>query len=1070
MRKFYTIVGVLLLLLVAPKTSAQVWEAVGNAYGISEANASYIDIACNSSNNYYVSYYDANVMKGSVKRMYRSTWSYVGGKAGITDGIAMATSMAIDASDTPYFLYRDAEDNYRIAVKKYVDDDWVDIAYASEKLVTGFTAKFSKKDQLFVAMKESDSYGTVKKLDGDTWVTIGDTLASASPWPYSLDIAITNDDTAYVCFNAGGYVHVYKNSINADINSEWIPVGTDNIDVATNVAFCNTNLEMDADENLYLQYYNGSNVTVRKFDGTTWNVLGQENILPDNGASHFSMVVTDDGKPYVAATYTNTYVMTYDTESDAWEKVGVNTVSVGQGLFNKLMIDQNGDIVIVFNEGYYNKIVVKKLNNDLVAVEGVEIVPEDGGEAIIDVDNGSLQLAANITPANASELSVEWSIVSGSNKASISKDGLLTATTSNGSVIVKAASLQNLAVYDTITVEITNQFSDVIPESASLEILNDGTTDMLAIGETIALAATILPEEADQYVVWSIVDGSDFVSVDNYGVVTGLTEGFATIRATTLSQDTVYAEMNVAVFEKGYATGVDYDSDLNGYNITAGTGLASADDFIIEEGKAFEIKKARFVVWAYNDFEIENVDINIYASENDTTPGRVLNSIVGLTPANQIPTGTSYQKIIEVNLEESFTLTEGRYWIGFEVTSNNSTTVYWDLTFDQDLGYPFRINESGWETFGDPGWDAEFNVIGNYGESGHDVKLNSISSSITRMIPAKQCSGEKTFQVEVENQGNEAEEATITVSQGETSYFTEAVSLAVDEVKSMEVTIDLGDCEAGMDFNLLFKIEAAEDDNMLNNTDTLSFSVTDSTYVTDYEDVPNASHGVGSNSFQIYLGNIFELFVEDTITSVDMMFIDYEAAASKEFSFNIFEVSDDDTIDINSPVLQEVFVRGVGGEATTFMVYPTVLKPGRYYFAMQQLDAFNIGLNHDYDGRNYSVLVYNDKYLGAYSALGAPHIRPNFGTTAYTSTGVSDINAGSTRLELYPNPVADNLTIRSVENISHVSIYNNVGALVQSVTANATELSINTTEMIPGMYYVKVSTASEESVIKLIKK
>jgi len=56
--------------------------------------------------------------------------------------------------------------------------------------------------------------------------------------------------------------------------------------------------------NLYLAYQDGAHgqrVSVKKFDGTSWNSVGPENISPDGIATNLSLFVDpDDGTPYVA--------------------------------------------------------------------------------------------------------------------------------------------------------------------------------------------------------------------------------------------------------------------------------------------------------------------------------------------------------------------------------------------------------------------------------------------------------------------------------------------------------------------------------------------------------------------------------------------------------------------------------------------------------------------------------------------------------------------------------------------------------------------------------------------------
>ena len=50
------------------------------------------------------------------------------------------------------------------------------------------------------------------------------------------------------------------------------------------------------------------------------------------------------------------------------------------------------------------------------------------GSATIDTDNGTLQLSAEVLPANATDKSVEWSVTNGTGQALISPSGLVTCS------------------------------------------------------------------------------------------------------------------------------------------------------------------------------------------------------------------------------------------------------------------------------------------------------------------------------------------------------------------------------------------------------------------------------------------------------------------------------------------------------------------------------------------------------------------------------------------------------------------------------------------------------------------
>lgn len=82
----------------------------------------------------------------------------------------------------------------------------------------------------------------------------------------------------------------------------------------------------------------------------------------------------------------------------------------------------------------------------------------------------------------------------------------------------------------------------VTPES--IEITPNNAT--VKVGKTVTLSATLAPRNAIGSVTWKS-NNSDIASVDEKGVVTGLSEGEATIVATSTEDDSVYATATITV-------------------------------------------------------------------------------------------------------------------------------------------------------------------------------------------------------------------------------------------------------------------------------------------------------------------------------------------------------------------------------------------------------------------------------------------------------------------------------------------------------------------------------------------
>jgi putative cell wall-binding protein/uncharacterized protein YjdB len=95
--------------------------------------------------------------------------------------------------------------------------------------------------------------------------------------------------------------------------------------------------------------------------------------------------------------------------------------------------------------------------DDSVAVTGVAISVEGGGEASITEAGGSLQLAATVEPVDATSPAVVWSVYGGRGFASIDAEtGLLTAR-ADGTVTVRATATDGSGVFGALAVEIGGQ-------------------------------------------------------------------------------------------------------------------------------------------------------------------------------------------------------------------------------------------------------------------------------------------------------------------------------------------------------------------------------------------------------------------------------------------------------------------------------------------------------------------------------------------------------------------------------------------------------------------------------------
>jgi uncharacterized protein YjdB len=211
----------------------------------------------------------------------------------------------------------------------------------------------------------------------------------------------------------------------------------------------------------------------------------------------------------------------------------------------------------------YNEYYVPGIPVTGITVSGI------GGSTSITNDNGTLQLTATVAPSNATIKTVTWSIINGTGQATISSAGLVTAV-SIGTVTARATANDGSGVYGQLQLTISNQVTLVTGITVAG---TGGATSISGINSTLQLVATIIPANAtNKTVTWSIINGTGQATISSAGLVTAVSNGTVTARATANDGSGVYGQLQITISDQvilvtgitvavsGGATGISIDN------------------------------------------------------------------------------------------------------------------------------------------------------------------------------------------------------------------------------------------------------------------------------------------------------------------------------------------------------------------------------------------------------------------------------------------------------------------------------------------------------------------------------
>jgi len=185
-------------------------------------------------------------------------------------------------------------------------------------------------------------------------------------------------------------------------------------------------------------------------------------------------------------------------------------------------------------------------NVSIIQINKIDVTGAGGITTIIR-DKGTLQLFATIYPSNATNKSVTWSVINGTGQATISTSGLVTAV-SNGTVTARATARDGSGVSASLVITISNQTVTVSGITVSAA---GGTSSISTLNGTLQLSASVLPANAtDKSVTWSVINGTGQATISPSGLVTAVSNGIVTARATARDGSGVYGSAVITIINQ----------------------------------------------------------------------------------------------------------------------------------------------------------------------------------------------------------------------------------------------------------------------------------------------------------------------------------------------------------------------------------------------------------------------------------------------------------------------------------------------------------------------------------------
>ena len=202
-----------------------------------------------------------------------------------------------------------------------------------------------------------------------------------------------------------------------------------------------------------------------------------------------------------------------------WSSSNTSIATVTDGLVKAI---SEGTASITASCGGKSASCAVTVTKSIVPVTGISMAQSNAAQVKV---GESTVWAVIITPNNATNKSVTWSVVMNPDVASVDQNGRITGL-SAGEATIRATASNGMYVANTIV---------VLPNGIPVESIEFPDTNpySVQVGKSVVWKVIVKPDDAtDKTITWSIYKNPEFASVDQNGRITGLAEGQSTVKAT----------------------------------------------------------------------------------------------------------------------------------------------------------------------------------------------------------------------------------------------------------------------------------------------------------------------------------------------------------------------------------------------------------------------------------------------------------------------------------------------------------------------------------------------------------